>query len=1687
MKPTRYSLLFRTLFLTVLLLTGFAGRTRAQSGPYGNEWIVPGQTYYKVQTVQDGLYHLDYAYLTKAGLGAGTDLNRLQLWRRGKEVAINVSGNAAALDASSVVEFFGQRNDAALDRGMFKRASDQAQPYFSFYTDTAAYFLTIGAAPGKRMAPAAAGTAAPAPYWLKSELRVQAVQFQDVDSTAYLFQPWAEANEAYLSGNTRTGNSGYFAVDSVLRVAAGGPNPRVEMQLAGGSRAPHAANLFVLEPQSQTWRQLGTVSFAPYTHLKVGYDVQRTDIGADGKVTIRLDVTGTQTVQNNYDFIRVAYLRVVYPQTAAWVPNRRSVFLVGDSTADAPVSYYALDGTPPGLQGFDVTDAYNVQRVAGTAAGGGPRGFGFPNTTALTRRYLLADTDRPLVPPPARLVRFRTLLPTAANFLIVSNKLLMAPAGNVANPVRAYADYRASAAGGKYDTLVVTSNQLYDQFHYGEKSALAVRHFALWMLADKSREKFLLLLGKGYRTGQDNLSIRNNPIRDLVPTSTRAGSDIFFSADWPNSNYVAGMVTGRLATQTPDQVVSYLNKLKEHEALGLEPWRFNALDLAGGEDPAQFEQFQSYVNGYKQQIESPCFSGRVVKTYTRSTIGDNSTFPVNINIAKELNTGLSLITYFGHGSNYVFDLNLGYLNDPVNNYHNKGKYPVMFYNGCVAGNAFTTGFTIGEDWTLTPDRGAIGFLAESGFGFDGELNVTQTLMYKILLNEPAWFGKPIAAVWNEVARRLQPPRGDDPYLSSTLMSTVWQGDPALRLFAPAKPDLVITNDSLQLQAADNQPILASSPTFKLVIRAGNLGSGCGAEKVDVCVTRKYPTSTGRADDAYSFSFPTTQRNTTFTVDIPNAGNVFGENTFIVKLDCNNQIDELSETNNEGQLKYNFLQGGVSLLSPPEFTIVPSPAVRLVGQTNIAGADARDFAMELDTVPTFNSTLLQRTTVTGRLLAEWQPTLPALAGRDSLVWYWRLRLQTPQAGESDAWVASSFRVIKGSAGGWSQSHYGQFQRDARQRLDVTAPAGRWDFGDTPRPITVRTQGASGGNTFQSTYGITFDGNSPFIYNCGLDQPGLLVTVYDGRTLRPVRTVPGAYDSCGTAPTSFYRFNGINDPARQAQLVQLLGSVPDGDYVAAVSVNQVNFTGFSAELKAAFAGLGSQLMATLQDGDPFAFVGQKGPNPHPVQEQTYDPNGAGGRYEQIVTLNGALRARGGSGVVTSALIGPAQQWTTLFHTVRSGATGSYTLRVLGVDANGKTTELNPDVKSRDFSLADVSAQQYPYLQLQLQVRDTLNRMAPQLRQWLVTYQGVPEGVVRPDLAAADAYTAATLTKQAAGGYITVPVKFENVSGLDFGTPLKAEITLRDAANRTSTTLVEYKGGVLKAGETATIDAQASVINLASGVVTGSVNVNPRLLPELYYYNNELVLPPFTVTNNSAPPVLDVAFDGQHILNGDIVSPTPVVTVQLQNNNLLRPIKDPNSFSLFLLRPGATTPEQINVNSSAVVFSADSAKGTARIEYRPGKTAQLSDGVYTLIAQGRDAAGTVAGTQEYRVQFEVITASTITHLYPYPNPVTSKTRFVFTLTGAEMPRNMKIQILSLTGRVVREIMMAELGPLHIGNNITDYAWDGTDEYGDRLANGTYLYRVVMDDPGSQFARRATAGDKAFKKDWGKLVLLR
>ena len=117
-------------------------------------------------------------------------------------------------------------------------------------------------------------------------------------------------------------------------------------------------------------------------------------------------------------------------------------------------------------------------------------------------------------------------------------------------------------------------------------------------------------------------------------------------------------------------------------------------------------------------------------------------------------------------------------------------------------------------------------------------------------------------------------------------------------------------------------------------------------------------------------------------------------------------------------------------------------------------------------------------------------------------------------------------------------------------------------------------------------------------------------------------------------------------------------------------------------------------------------------------------------------------------------------------------------------------------------------------------------------------------------------------------------------------------------------------------------------------------------------------------------------------------------------------------------------------------------------------------------------------------------ISNMLNYPNPFTTSTAFVFTITGSDVPQNIKIQILTITGKVVREITKDELGPLHVGRNITEFKWDGTDMYNQRLANGVYLYHVVTNLNGKsldKYQSQSDNTDQYFNKGYGKMFLMK
>lgn len=92
-------------------------------------------------------------------------------------------------------------------------------------------------------------------------------------------------------------------------------------------------------------------------------------------------------------------------------------------------------------------------------------------------------------------------------------------------------------------------------------------------------------------------------------------------------------------------------------------------------------------------------------------------------------------------------------------------------------------------------------------------------------------------------------------------------------------------------------------------------------------------------------------------------------------------------------------------------------------------------------------------------------------------------------------------------------------------------------------------------------------------------------------------------------------------------------------------------------------------------------------------------------------------------------------------------------------------------------------------------------------------------------------------------------------------------------------------------------------------------------------------------------------------------------------------------------------------------------------------------------------------------------------YPNPMKEQTTFTFELSrDAEVT----LKIFSVAGRLLKEFEPVQG---QIGYNIFPETWDGTDQDGDKLANGIYLYKII--------ARAVEDGDTKTSEKIQKLII--
>jgi Peptidase family C25/CARDB len=426
---------------------------------------------------------------------------------------------------------------------------------------------------------------------------------------------------------------------------------------------------------------------------------------------------------------------------------------------------------------------------------------------------------------------------------------------------------------------LVYMDDIYDHFNFGIKSPQAIRNF-LNLKLNEGAPANLLLLGKAFSAHTGT----NGP-EDLVPSWGYPASDLLLSAGLVTKPDVNGISTGRIPALTDAEVMAYLEKLKRNLKLPNDEERKSMLHFSGGRTFEEIGHFGDIMDSLASTAVKSDF-GVNLESSRKPKPGSLEPYPVS----GKFNAGLSMVSFFGHSSYTTLDYNPGFVTNPELGYNNK-RCPVLFYNGCAYNNYFREIKTQSQDWILAPNKGAIGILGQSYYGYESALNKHAQKLYETIFysDEEPTLGEALRITAEKVANLSTFGQLDVLNNCQTLLF----GDPAIKIFGYDKPDLLIDSATFSNQVTGANRIVS----FTLL----NTGKKISKDKISIKFIQE-----GLPENIIkTLTIISPKISEKVSISLPNI-NVFSK--LRVQIDYDNAVNEGNEDNNI----YEVIEGGIKI-------------------------------------------------------------------------------------------------------------------------------------------------------------------------------------------------------------------------------------------------------------------------------------------------------------------------------------------------------------------------------------------------------------------------------------------------------------------------------------------------------------------------------------------------------------------------------------------------------------------------------------------------------------------------------------------------------------------------------------------------------------------------------------------------------
>ena len=617
----------------------------------------------QISVDQEGWYHVPFSQLFSAGLDSNTDLRSLHLYAEGIEQPLLLVGHTSgAASPSDAIEFYGTGIDTP-------------------FSGTRVYWLIRENSPGKRILPLAApvsGGIVPSsfPFTVARQ-----------DRTVYFGALLNGENNDNFFGAVITSDP----VDQTLTIAHRDTSSlqpvTFDLTLQGATDAQQHS--ISIQFNGST---IGTFDFFGEILAKQSFPVDPSLV-QDGTNTITLTA-----LNGDNDVSVVQSIELHYPHT--YVADADWLRATANSGSEVRISGF----TDSQIRVFDITDPLNISQLTGqTTQDIGSSGISFtlPSGSPYVHT-LLALSSNALSAPQA--LAYHT--PTFLNDRRAGADIVIITHPDFADHLGPLVRLRQSQG---YQVSVVTTNQLFDEFNYGEHSPFAIRSYLQDAATHWQRKPQAVLL-----VGDASLDPRNYlgfgdfdfvPTRMIETAAFKTATDDWFT-DFLQNGY-ATIPTGRLPVRTAADIDLVVSKIVGYEQ-GHSSASWNSLAL--------FIADQNTDANFTAAVASE--SVTVPKSLQISQILADGVDPASARsqILAALNNGALLVDYNGHGAEQQWSFSDLFDNTDASALTNGNQLPVYVLIDCLNG-LFQDVYadSLAESLLLAPNGGAVAVWASSGF------------------------------------------------------------------------------------------------------------------------------------------------------------------------------------------------------------------------------------------------------------------------------------------------------------------------------------------------------------------------------------------------------------------------------------------------------------------------------------------------------------------------------------------------------------------------------------------------------------------------------------------------------------------------------------------------------------------------------------------------------------------------------------------------------------------------------------------------------------------------------------------------------------------------------------------------------------------------------------------------------------